>query len=102
MRGPYHDAIITESGDAIANVNRKRRETTVSVNAAEIVRRWNAHEQLVQAAEIAGYKLEQSHSKCDIAQDTDCYAEQYGDGNASEHEDFRNVNAALDAAEGGE
>ena len=49
MRGPDHDAIITEAGDILANVNRQRRETTVSRNAAELVRRWNTHEVMLEA-----------------------------------------------------
>ena len=49
MRGPDHDAIITEAGGVVANVNRQRRETTVSSNAAELVRRWNTHEVMLEA-----------------------------------------------------
>ena len=48
-RGPDHDAIITEAGGIVANVNRHRRETTVSSNAAELVRRWNTHGALLEA-----------------------------------------------------
>ena len=49
MRGPDHDAIITEAGGVVANVNRQRRETTVSSNAAELVRRWNTHGAMLEA-----------------------------------------------------
>ena len=48
-RGPDHDAIITEAGGIVANVNRQRRETTVSSNATELVRRWNTHEVMLKA-----------------------------------------------------
>ena len=53
MRGPDHDAIITEAGGIVANVNRQRRETTVSSNAAELVRRWNTHEVMLEALRAA-------------------------------------------------
>ena len=54
---------------------------------------------LLEAAQRLADNLQATHSKCNISQDEDCYAEQYGDGNAGEHEDFRAVEAAIAAAE---
>ena len=55
---------------------------------------------LLEAAQQLADKLQEAHSKCDISQDEDCYAEQYGDGNAEEHDDFRAAEAVIAAAEG--
>ena len=86
MRGPDHDAIITEAGDILANVNRQRRETTVSRNATEIVRRYNAHEVMLEALRgVIGYLGEGSEhpdpcssnptwlSGADVEGPCDCY-----------------------------
>jgi hypothetical protein len=54
---------------------------------------------LLEAALILADKYQAAHSKCDIyLTDTECYAEQYGDGNAGEHEDFRDLEIAIDDA----
>ena len=37
--------------------------------------------------------LEVSHYKCDIDNDTSCYAVQYGDGTAAQHKDLREAQA---------
>lgn len=39
--------------------------------------------------------LEQSHYRCDETNDEECAAEQYGDGDASQHAYMRELRAAL-------
>jgi hypothetical protein len=40
---------------------------------------------LIEATGWAIDRLELSHYKCDLESNSECYAEQYGDGNADEH-----------------
>lgn len=66
------------------------------------------HAPLLAAApelkEIAGQALdwmELSHYKCDLNSDVECYAEQYGDGDKSQHKFLRDANKLLASLGGG-
>jgi hypothetical protein len=50
---------------------------------------------LIEIAERLKDKYDAAHYACDMKQDTDCGAEEYGDGNAGEHEDYRAVEIAI-------
>ena len=43
--------------------------------------------------------MEYSHYKCDLENDRDCYAEQYGDGSAEQHRIIRLSKDALSSQE---
>ena len=44
-------------------------------------------------------ELEHSHYKCDLENNRDCYAEQYGDGSAEQHRIIRLSKDALSSQE---
>ena len=50
---------------------------------------------LIEIAERLKDVLEDHHHKCDMEQYVECRAEEYGDGNAGEHEDYRAVEIAI-------
>ena len=50
---------------------------------------------LIEIAERLKDKYDAAHYACDMKQDVECRAEEYGDGNAGEHEDHRAVEIAI-------
>ena len=71
------------------------RHENAAENAALIVRAVNAHDALMGWAEAYRDHLAGVHGKCDMDDDEHCRAEEYGDGNVGEHEDYRQVSADL-------
>lgn len=51
--------------------------------------------QLLEFAQILLDMLVTTHYKCSTASDTDCYQEQYGDGNVDEHATIRELEQML-------
>ena len=50
---------------------------------------------LIEIAERLKDVFDDIHYKCDMKQDVECRAGNYGDGNAGEHEDYRAVEIAI-------
>ena len=53
---------------------------------------------LIEIAERLKDKYDAAHYACDMKQDVECGADEYGDGNAGEHEDYRAVEIAITEA----
>jgi|3_EtaG_2_1085321.scaffolds.fasta_scaffold134126_2 hypothetical protein len=53
---------------------------------------------LIEIAERLQDKYNAAHYACDVEQDVECGADEYGDGNAGEHEDLRAVEIAITEA----
>ena len=64
-------------------------------NGALIVKAVNAHDALMGWTAAYRDHLAGVHGKCDMDDDEHCRAEEYGDGNVGEHEDYRQVSADL-------
>ena len=54
---------------------------------------------LIEIAERLLDKYREAHIGCDMKQDIECEADEYGDGNAGEHEDYRAVEIAISEAD---
>lgn len=54
---------------------------------------------LLEACEWLFEEMGLVHYKCDLNDQIDCYAEQYGDGTAADHERLSGLQALLDRAE---
>lgn len=65
----------------------------------EVLLRWNSVDDQTAIFRMAARRLldtyELTHAKCDLVSETDCYAEQYGDGEASEHAFLRQLREVL-------
>tara|TARA_Y100000310_G_C20612432_1_gene778741 strand:+ start:959 stop:1327 length:369 start_codon:yes stop_codon:yes gene_type:complete len=72
------------------------RHENAAENAALIVKAVNAHHELVGWTAAYRDHLAANHYKCDVDDDENCRAEEYGDGDVGEHEDYRLIYALLE------
>ena len=99
---PWYEAddleVVTRQGFTIASILHDDGFVTneqASADRALIVKAVNAHDALMGWAEAYRDHLAGVHGKCDMDDDEHCRAEEYGDGNVGEHEDYRQVSADL-------
>ena len=84
-------------GGVIADIVPKDWHETPA-NARLIVVAPDLFDSVLELLDVA----QSSHSDCDWESDTDCGAEQYGDGNPDEHLILRGAEATIDKATGRE
>jgi hypothetical protein len=86
---------LTQKANKALRANKVTLEGPMSVILADAVAR-----ETFDLLEVFLEKLELAHCKCDLDDDADCYAEQYGDGDADEHAKVGLVKSLLAQIEG--